>query len=102
LRRAGSAYPRLPDPRYRFTAVWLDASDIRRSMLTEPAPASLRATSGQLRHHERRYGRRRDLQHELVTGGFTVATSCPRRRHRAVTTGRLTAGPQGMAADVLP
>jgi hypothetical protein len=24
------AYIRLPDPRYRFTAVWLDASDVRR------------------------------------------------------------------------
>ena len=24
------AYIRLPDPRYRFTAVWLDATDVRR------------------------------------------------------------------------
>ena len=24
------AYIRLPDPRYRFTAVWLDASDVKR------------------------------------------------------------------------
>jgi hypothetical protein len=28
--RAGSAYPRLPDPRYQSTAVWLDASDVKR------------------------------------------------------------------------
>jgi hypothetical protein len=25
-----NAYIRLPDPRYRFTAVWLDASDVTR------------------------------------------------------------------------
>ena len=24
------AYIRLPDPRYRFTAVWLDAADVKR------------------------------------------------------------------------
>ena len=24
------AYIRLPDPRYRFTAVWLDAADVER------------------------------------------------------------------------
>ena len=23
-------YIRLPDPRYRFTAVWIDASDVKR------------------------------------------------------------------------
>ena len=26
-----NVYLRLPDPRYRFTAVWLDASDVQRS-----------------------------------------------------------------------
>jgi hypothetical protein len=25
-----NVYVRLPDPRYRFTAVWLDAVDVRR------------------------------------------------------------------------
>jgi hypothetical protein len=25
-----AVYVRLPDPRYRFTAVWLDASDVKR------------------------------------------------------------------------
>jgi hypothetical protein len=36
-----NVYLRLPDPRYRFTAAWLDAADVRRDD-PDPAEAAVR------------------------------------------------------------